>query len=147
MPRAYASAVIDSPIDEVWRHVHDFNNVAAWHPAVAESSIEDAGQGDRVGCIRVLRMADGARVRERLTALSDKDHSYSYSVVESPFPIRGHYSTVSFVPVTADGRTFVQWSAEFEVTAGNAQDVVDGVVQGTMLPGFAGLARVARQPQ
>lgn len=29
MPRAYASAVIESPVEEVWKHVHDFNNVAA----------------------------------------------------------------------------------------------------------------------
>lgn len=143
MPRAYASAVIESPVEEVWKHVHDFNNVAAWHPAVAESRVEDGGTGDRVGCVRVLRMADGSQVRERLTALSDAEYSYSYSVVESPFPIRGHHSTVSFLPVTADGRTFVQWSAEFEVTAGSADEVVDGVIQGTMLPGFIGLAKAA----
>ena len=147
MPRAYASAVIDSPVEDVWKHVHDFNNVAAWHPAVAESRVEDGGAGDRVGCVRVLRMTDGADVRERLTALSDTEHSYSYSVVDSPFPIRGHRSTVSFLPVTADGQTFVQWSAEFEVTAGNPDEVVEGVVQGTMMPGFAGLARLAGQPR
>ena len=82
-------------------------------------------------------------MREKLIALSDAEHSYSYSVVESPFPISGHRSTVSFLPVTADGRTFVQWSAEFEVTSGDAGAVVDGVVQGTMLPGFAGLACLA----
>lgn len=146
MPRAYASAVIDRPIEEVWKRVHDFNNVAAWHPAVAESRVEDGGAGDRVGCVRVLRMADGARVRERLTALSDAEHSYSYSVVESPFPIRDHRSTVLFLPVTAGGRTFVQWSAEFEVTAGSADEMVDGVVHGTMLPGFAGLARLTEPP-
>ncbi len=118
MPRAYASAVIDSPV-------------------------EDGGAGDKVGCVRVLRMADGAGVREKLTALSDAEHSYS--VVDSPFPIRDHRSTVSFLPVTTEGRTFVQWLAEFEVTAGNPDEVVEGVVQGTMMPGFAGLARLAGQ--
>ena len=38
MPKAYASTMIDSPVEEVWKHVHDFNNVAAWHPAVAEAA-------------------------------------------------------------------------------------------------------------
>ena len=46
------SAVIDAPIDTVWRLLRDFNSHHLWHPAVAESEIEGWLPSDQTGCVR-----------------------------------------------------------------------------------------------
>jgi hypothetical protein len=56
---------------------------------VEDCSIEGGGPADRVGAVRAIRLRDGTPVGEGVTALSDKDMSYSYSVIESPLPILG----------------------------------------------------------
>ena len=41
MQRVTRSAVIDAPIERVWDVLRDFNSHDRWHPAVAESAIEN----------------------------------------------------------------------------------------------------------
>ena len=65
--------MIDHPIERVWPVLRDFNSHWQWHPAVAESHIEDGLAPDQVGCVRNFRLADGAHLREQLLALSDRD--------------------------------------------------------------------------
>ena len=52
MAKAYASAVIDAPVETVWSFVRDFNGLPNWHPAIVRSEIEDGRDADSVGCIR-----------------------------------------------------------------------------------------------
>ncbi len=78
------SAIIDAPPELIWKILRDFSSIAQWHPEVQDCLIEDGGPSDRVGAIRAIHLRDGTPLREQLTALSDKDMSYSYSVIESP---------------------------------------------------------------
>ena len=52
MIRVYVSSVIDASADTVWSRVRDFNGLPQWHPAIADSRIENGEASDRVGCIR-----------------------------------------------------------------------------------------------
>ena len=58
------STVIDAPLDAVWTVLRDFNGHDRWHPAVAESVIEEGRRSDEVGCVRRFRMVDGGVLRQ-----------------------------------------------------------------------------------
>ena len=65
------STVIHAPIDQVWAVLRDFNGHERWHPAVAESRIEEGRAGDETGCVRRFKLKDGAELREQLLRHSD----------------------------------------------------------------------------
>ncbi len=117
MSRSYASAIVAAKADEVWRLVRDFDGLPRWHPAVADSRIEDGRSAAEVGCVRHLKMPDGAVIRERLVAVDDPGRSYTYDIIESPFPIRRYRATIRVVPVTATGDSFVEWWTDFDADA------------------------------
>ena len=73
MVQVYASSVIDASADSVWSRIRDFNALPEWHPAIADSRIENGQPSDRVGCIRHFHLRDGGMIREKLLALSDYD--------------------------------------------------------------------------
>ena len=114
MAKAYASAVIDAPIETVWKIVRDFNGLPNWHPAIARSEIEGGLSCAEVGCIRSFHLTDGAHVREQLLALSDSEHSLSYSFVTPAFPVKNYLASIRLLPVTDGSRTFAEWTATFD---------------------------------
>jgi uncharacterized protein YndB with AHSA1/START domain len=72
MAKAYASTIIEAPVEAVWNTVRDFNALAKWNPAVTDSQIEDGMDADVVGCVRSFHLGDGRHVRERLLSPSMK---------------------------------------------------------------------------
>ena len=73
MARVYTSSVINASAARVWARVRDFNGLSNWHPAIAESRIENGEPADKVGCIRNFSLRNGDRLREQLLGLSDFD--------------------------------------------------------------------------
>ena len=80
MPRVYYSTVIDAPVDAVWELTRDFNGLPKWHPGIVDSELE---QGTDVGCVRHFTLKGGAKMREKLLALSDADRTVTYSILET----------------------------------------------------------------
>src|SRR5688572_22091560 len=95
MVQVVRSTVIDAPVDAVWRLLRDFNGHRDWHPAVAESEIENGRAADEVGAVRRFRLTDGSALREQLLKLSDADHSFTYCLLEAPIPLLGYVASVS----------------------------------------------------
>ena len=87
MARVYASSVINASAARVWARVRDFNGLSNWHPAIAESRIENGEPADKVGCIRNFSLRNGDRLREQLLGLSDFDMFCTYSILDSPMPL------------------------------------------------------------
>ncbi|MBL8359535.1 MAG: SRPBCC family protein [Rubrivivax sp.] len=140
MIRIYVSSVIDASADNVWQRIRDFNALPLWHPAIADSRIENHEPSDRVGCIRHFHLRDGGMLRERLLALSDYDYTQTYEIVESPMGVANYVATLKLTPVTDGQRCFAEWSAEFDCDEGREHELtqlVTGVFQG----GFDGLKR------
>src|SRR5690606_28242645 len=46
MAKAYASTIVDAPVEAVWDIVRDFNGLPDWIPGVATSEIEDGLDSD-----------------------------------------------------------------------------------------------------
>lgn len=81
------SAVIDAPIDRVWAVLRDFNSHHRWHPAVDASQMENNLNGDVVGGVRRFNLSDGAELREQLLRHDDRDHTFTYCILDSPLPL------------------------------------------------------------
>lgn len=141
MARVYVSSVIGAPAEKVWDRVRDFNGLPNWHPRIRDSRIEDAEPPDRVGCVRNFHLQNGDTIRERLLGLSDYDMFCTYSILESPMPLTDYVATLRLTPVTDGGRTFIEWSAEFDCAADDEDGLVGGIGQDVFQAGFDALKR------
>ena len=141
MVQVYASSVIDASADSVWSRIRDFNGLPLWHPAIADSRIENSQPADRIGCIRHFHLKDGGAVRERLLALSDYEYSCSYEILESPMGVISYVATLKLTPVTDGARCFAEWSAEFECAPGREQELSETIGGGVFQGGFDALKR------
>ena len=141
MARVYISSVIAAPAARVWARVRDFNGMPGWHPAIAESRIENGEPADKVGCVRDFRLRNGDRLREKLLGLSDYDMFCTYSILDSPMAVENYVATLRLTPVTDGDRTFAEWSAEFDCAPEREQDLVATVGGGVFQGGFDALKR------
>jgi NADPH:quinone reductase len=133
------SAVINAPIEAVWRVLRDFNSHHLWHPEVAASEIEDSLPSDQPGCVRRFRLRDGAELREQLIALSDRDFSMTYCILDSPVPLLDYVATVRLRPVTDGGRTFWEWRSTFHTPPGREDELAAMVSRDIYDAGFEAL--------
>jgi hypothetical protein len=140
MARVYVSDVIDAPIERVWAFARDYNGHGDWHPIIAESRIEDDRPADQVGCVRAFTTTDGGFLRERLLSFSDLEHSFTYNILESPMPIRNYVATFRCTPVTEGERTFVEWWADFDVSAEDEAEIREKVGRNTFAQGIRVIA-------
>ncbi|MBF6333021.1 SRPBCC family protein [Nocardia transvalensis] len=108
---AFASSVLEAPIDRVWAFFDDFNGLPAFHPGIRDSRIE-SGEPRTVGAVRYLTLPDGF-VRERLVKFEPSDFTLEYSILESSMPVRDYIARIELTPVTDSGATFAQWWADF----------------------------------
>lgn len=115
MSRVYCSVVVPAPVEQIWGTVRDFNGMPQWHPTISDSRIEDGLPGDAVGCVRDFHLTDGRHLREQLLSLSDLDHCYAYTILESGLPVQHYLAELRLRRVTADEHTFVEWVGQFDV--------------------------------
>jgi NADPH:quinone reductase-like Zn-dependent oxidoreductase len=118
MPKVIRSTIIDAPLETVWAALRDFNAHDEWHPAVTESHIEEARSPDEIGAVRNFRLQNGAHLREQLLTLSDRDHTFTYCILDSPIPLIGYVATVTLKRVTDGNRTFWDWRSKFDTPPG-----------------------------
>lgn len=141
MARVYVSSVITAPAAKVWARVRDFNGLPNWHPAIAESRIENGEPADKVGCVRNFSLRNGDRLREKLLGLSDFDMFCTYSILDSPMPLTNYVATLRLTPITDGERTFIEWSADFDCAPEREAELVGGIGGNVFQGGFDALNR------
>ncbi|MFO1037922.1 MAG: SRPBCC family protein [Geminicoccaceae bacterium] len=146
MVQVRRSAVIDAPVDEVWSILRDFNGHDRWHPAVATSRIEGDEPSDSIGAVRDFRLADGSRLREQLLALSDRERSFTYCILEAPLPLLGYVAQVKLRPVTDGDRTFWEWRSRFDPPPAQRERLVRLVAEDIYEAGFRAIRDLLRTP-
>ena len=114
MAQAYASIVIDAPVEAVWAAVRDFGDLPSWVPGLLDCTIEDGRDPDSVGCIRSFKLGDGTPVRERLLELDDCRYRFAYNFETAAFPVENYVATFELIPVVDGDRTFARWGATFD---------------------------------
>jgi NADPH:quinone reductase len=138
------SIVLDAPIESVWAILRDFNGHERWHPAVASSVIEEGAAGDQAGAVRNFQLADGARIREQLLALSDVETSFTYCILEAPVPLRNYVASVRLRRVTSDDACLWEWRASFDPPAAEKERLTTFVTQAIIETGFRALRDLLR---
>jgi hypothetical protein len=106
MATAQASIQIPATPDEVWQRIGGFDSLPDWLPYIPHSALSDGGR------VRTLANPAGDAIVERLLAFDHTARSYSYTILQSPFPVTGYVSTLQ---VRADGAagSVVEWSGRF----------------------------------
>jgi NADPH2:quinone reductase len=130
------STIVRAPLQDVWDLLRDFNGHHSWHPAVASSVIEDEAAGDQIGAVRHFQLADGARLREQLLALSDVETSFTYCILEAPVLLRNYVAQVRLRRVTDDDSCLWEWRASFDPTAAEKERLSRFVADDIMAAAF-----------
>ena len=141
MARVYTSSVINAPVERVWGRVRDFNGLPNWHPAIAESRIENGEPADKIGCVRDFRLRNGDRLREKLLGLSDYDMFCTYSILESPMGVDNYVATLRLPPNTDGNRTFWRWESRFTTKPEDSARVTRMVAEEIYQAGFEAIRR------
>ncbi len=120
--------------DEVWKLIGGFNTLPDWHPAIEKSELEEEGS------MRRLSLAGGGTVVEKLVKLDDKERVYTYSIIDSPLPVKNYEATIR-VKDDGAGNTSVEWSSEFEAEGAAENEAMD-VIAGIYQAGFDNLKKM-----
>jgi hypothetical protein len=116
---AKASAFIEIPaqVDEVWQLIGGFNSLPDWLPYIPHSELQEGGR------VRHLANPNGSVIIERLMAFDENERSYSYHILQAPFPVKDYLSTIR-VKSTADGNgARVEWFGEFMPVNASEEEV------------------------
>jgi uncharacterized protein YndB with AHSA1/START domain len=123
MARIHVSSAIPASVERVWEYVRDFNELPKWFPGLTDCHIEPGAAANQPGCIRNFGLQGGVRIREQLLALSDKDYSWSYKMVESPLPVTNYVAAVRFS--AGDGKgTLAEITSQFDVSPEQEKETV-----------------------
>jgi hypothetical protein len=107
MAQANASITVPVSPDIVWQLIGGFNSLPDWLPYVLSTELSEGGR------VRRLANPNGDVIVERLEAFDNRARSYTYSILEAPFPVTEYRSTLC-VDEVGDGRSSqVRWSGEF----------------------------------
>ncbi|KQW69814.1 SRPBCC family protein [Methylibium sp. Root1272] len=100
---------IDAPADAVWAQIKDFDALAKWHPAVAESP---ADKGNTEGSVRTVKIKGGGSLVESLERYNAEGRSYTYRAKDGgALPVTNYTSTLT---VSGDGaKSTVEWRGAF----------------------------------
>ncbi len=109
MAKAQVIATIHTSAPEVWDLVGDFGAIGKWLPGVAECRCE----GDGIGMLRRLRLANGGALVERLEDMNDAKRFYSYRMIEGSLPVSDYYATLWVRSAYGTPSCTVEWAGVF----------------------------------
>ncbi|QQC65866.1 SRPBCC family protein [Paraburkholderia ginsengisoli] len=132
MPSTSASIEVPASASQVWQLIGGFNSLPDWLPFIPHSELSEGGR------VRTLKTADGHTIVERLEAFDEKARSYSYSIVDAPFPAKDYLATLSVNDAGGNASSVVTWSGNF-TPVGVSDEEVTQLFQGIYAGGLAAL--------
>ena len=128
---------VAASVDQVWQLFSDFGGLSKWaDPRLIKSCEAD---GNQVGAVRTIVLADGGIIKERLDALEPQAHRFTYAILgECPLPVDSYSATVKLT--ATDGGTQVDWISTFE-PRGVSQEEAENVIRGVYTGGIAGVRK------
>ncbi|MBT3150051.1 SRPBCC family protein [Streptomyces sp. CHD11] len=135
---ATTTAAIDIPVpaDRVWQLIGGFDSLPDWLPYIPASTL---GEGGRV---RSLTNEEGGVIVERLEAFDNQARTYSYSILQAPFPVTGYRSTLT-VHEKPGGQSRVEWSGTFTPAGASEQEAI-ALFHGIYTEGLAALKKTLK---
>jgi hypothetical protein len=112
------SVELGAPADRVWQLIGGFHSLPDWLPYIRSSVMSEGGR------VRTLTSDANERIVERLESFDNRNRTYSYSFIESPFPATNYLATLSVRQAGDPQRTIVEWSGRFEPVGVSDNDVI-----------------------
>jgi len=122
----------EAPADAVWSYFRDFGGISKWAGAMIKSCTLE---GEGVGAVRTLTLAQGNPLRERLVQFDDADRSFSYAIIgPRDLPLDDY---VGSVKLRANGAksTTIDWIGTFDAKGApeaDAKRIVEGIYRGAI---------------
>ncbi|WP_006485183.1 SRPBCC family protein [Burkholderia cenocepacia] len=133
MAQAHASIEIAASADTVWQLIGGFGSLPDWLSYIPASELSEGG--------RVRRLANpaGDAIVERLVAFDEAERSYTYAILEAPFPVVNYRSTLR-VRENGPNASKVEWFGTF-TPHGATDDETIRLFRGIYEDGLAELAK------
>ena len=119
---------LPSDANNVWQLLHDFGDIKAW----ATGKIVKI-EGSGVGMIRHIEF-DLDKVVERCEALDDANMTFTYRLLESPWPMSNYVAKV-ILTSEEPGKTLIEWSSSYQAEPEKAE-AVRNLIENTYSKGF-----------
>ncbi len=116
----------------VWATVGDFCGVAKWHPMIAKCELSNKG-GET---FRTLTLKGGGAAVEKQTTFDAPSMSYSYTIQDSPLPVKNCKVTLKVEP--KDKGSLLTWTANFDAAGAPEAEAVK-VMTGIFEAGSEGI--------
>ncbi|PHV50653.1 hypothetical protein CSQ91_05655 [Janthinobacterium sp. BJB301] len=104
---------------QVWQLIGGFNSLPDWLPYIPGSTLSAGGR------IRHLANPAGDIIVEQLEAYDNAARSYSYSILQAPFPATDYLSTLQVSAIAGSDGARVTWSGRFTPVGVSEQEVTD----------------------
>jgi uncharacterized protein YndB with AHSA1/START domain len=127
MASAKATIDLSVPPDEVWQLIGGFGSLPDWLPFIPQSKLTDGGR------VRHLQSPDGQTIVERLEKYDLSARTYSYSILQAPFPVTGYLATITVTPADGGKGSHVEWAGTFTpkgVTDAEVHKLFHGIFAG-----------------
>ncbi|KUY87343.1 hypothetical protein WI25_03635 [Burkholderia cepacia] len=133
MAQANASIELPASARAVWQLIGGFGALPDWLSYIPDSELSEGG--------RVRRLANpaGEAIVERLVAFDEAQRSYTYAILEAPFPVVNYRSTLR-VRENGPNTSTVEWSGTFTPRGATDDDTVK-LFRGIYEDGLAELAK------
>jgi len=130
MATASASLTVPASADRVWNLIGGFDSLPDWLPYIPTSTLSEGGR------VRHLANPDGDAIVERLEAFDQAGRSYTYSILQAPFPVTGYRSTLRVVELDHGAR--IDWSGAF-TPVGVSDEAASALFEGIYRDGLGAL--------
>lgn len=139
MAATSASIEIPASADSVWQLIGGFNSLPDWLPYIPSSELSEGGR------VRSLKTPEGDVIIERLEAFSHRERSYSYSIMQAPFPATDYLSTLQVREIAGRQAALVVWSGSF-IPDGVSEEEISSLFQGIYQAGLQALKQRLLDP-
>jgi hypothetical protein len=134
MPKLTMSTELPASVETVWSLIGGFNALPDWHPGISKLELSDGGSK------RTLEVSGVGSVVERLENTAE-GHRYSYSVLQSPLPVKNYTAAICVKPGADSSSCTVEWSGDFQA-ADVPENEATRIIQGIYQVGFDNLKRM-----
>ncbi|KOV77164.1 MULTISPECIES: SRPBCC family protein [unclassified Streptomyces] len=120
MASTSVSRIVPASPERVWSLIGGFHALSDWVPYIPESTTLEGGR------VRRLKNPEGDVIIERPVDFNEAERHYSYAILQAPFPVNGHVSTIRVHAIPGEENAAeVQWSGRFNPDGATENEVVD----------------------
>ena len=127
------SKTMQVPAKRVWTAIAGIGGLDRWFPVIAACRVIGSG----VGAMRILTLAAGGEIKDRIELIDHQRRCFQYNRIESPFPVSHYLGTVT-VNEASDGGSEISWTVEIDVPEAQRDELLVFIRQ-ALAGGIVGL--------